>query len=483
VIRTRSTARGPVFQVVCRWQDYPVVRATFGPLGRGYKKKGANTKAKVEAAAEKFEEICIALWRSARHDLLSELKRKKLDPHKIVRMKLEDILALRVVTPSDPAHAVGALRTEWLLHIANKDTRNRLGRSYAPATVERYTECLNAVIGALPQQDGTPVQQITLDNLAGALRSLSECPPFSNGTHNRHIIAVQSFVSWLARRKPLKTHAIVLPLTAADWRELKKEEPDDDDEAAVTPDQFVAICRGTHSEDWREMWEFLAATGMRVEEAMNLRAVDVTDGTPSAWTPASKSMWLRIRDGEGFRTKTKKSARQVPVLYDETQALVLRLLHRPREAGDASLWPDPLRHYRTARWEWEKATRAAGLGVARAPYVVPGRTPWTAEQRARLGRGPAPTRWAPSVNIHGLRHLAAQTMVDAGVKLPRVRDWLGHKSLQMLDRYTRAKASADAALAARESLAGKGPIARLSSDTVPLAVTGEFLNSATSQGV
>jgi integrase len=144
---------------------------------------------------------------------------------------------------------------------------------------------------------------------------------------------------------------------------------------------------------WGPLFELLAATGLRISEAVGLRWSDlVLDGA----TPH-----LRVRraivKGAIVAPKSRHGARLIPL----TSALAAMLrAHRPRAAAeDAYVFPG-------------RDGAASDQGSLRRRVLVP------AAERAGLD----------GVGFHTLRHTCASMLIESGLSPLRLQRWMGHHS-------------------------------------------------------
>jgi integrase len=165
--------------------------------------------------------------------------------------------------------------------------------------------------------------------------------------------------------------------------------------------------------DEADLWLFLVDTGARVREALKLGWGDLQNGRATFW---------ETKNGE---------PRTIPL----TQRVLAMLARRRGE-------PRPFDFdYPQARHTWDRVRGLLGF----------------AED----------TQWV----IHMLRHTCASRLVQRGVPLLVVKEWMGHKSVQMTMRYAHlAPSNLDAAVAVLNPPAA--PVAELA-DAVGLGPTAE----------
>ena len=149
-------------------------------------------------------------------------------------------------------------------------------------------------------------------------------------------------------------------------------------------ERLLAACRSSESPDLYLAVMMAITTGGRRNEVLGLTwdAVDLDAGTVTL---------------SGQKTKTPRTVALVPE--------VAELLRPRRGIGQALVFPSPADPSRPAdmRSAWETALRRAGI---------------------------EDFRW------HDLRHTAASYMAMSGASLPEIAGVLGHKTLQMVGRYS-----------------------------------------------
>jgi integrase len=144
---------------------------------------------------------------------------------------------------------------------------------------------------------------------------------------------------------------------------------------------------------WRPLFELLAATGLRISEAVGLRWSDLVLDGPMPHLHVKRA----LVKGAIVAPKSRHGARLLPL----TRELgVLLHVNRPYEAAeDAFVFPGRDGH-------------AADQGSLRRRVLVP------AAERA----GPS------GVGFHTLRHTCASMLIESGVSPLRLQRWMGHHS-------------------------------------------------------
>ena len=144
---------------------------------------------------------------------------------------------------------------------------------------------------------------------------------------------------------------------------------------------------------WRPLFELLAATGLRISEAIALRWSDLVLDGPAPHLQVRRA----IVKGAIVAPKSRHGARLIPLTPE--QAATLRA-HRPRDAADdAFVFPG-------------RDGGASDQGSLRRRVLIP------AAERAGL----------TGVGYHTLRHTCASMLIESGLSPLRLQRWMGHHS-------------------------------------------------------
>ena len=144
---------------------------------------------------------------------------------------------------------------------------------------------------------------------------------------------------------------------------------------------------------WRPLFELLAATGLRISEAIGLRWSDLALDEPAPYLRVRRA----IVKGAIVAPKSRHGARLIPLTSE--LAAMLRA-HRPRAAAeDAYVFPG-------------RDGGASDQGSLRRRILIP------AAERAGL----------TGVGFHTLRHTCASMLIESGLSPLRLQRWMGHHS-------------------------------------------------------
>lgn len=266
-------------------------------------------------------------------------------------------------------------------------------------TVVAYRDTLRLFFTFLTRRKRCAVTALTVDDLdvpavTAFLADLETTRRNSPVTRNCRLAAIRSLMRHFARSDPSRVaqyHRVLsLPAKKTRSRLATYLEPDEMREVLAQPDQRAPLGQRDHA-----LLLFLYNTGARVSEALDVRLRDVEH---------SATPHVRLH-GKGRRD------RLCPLWGDTLRAL------------------DRLPSMRAGRPEQflfvnRRAERLTRDGVAYllGKYVT---------QAARV----LPTLKRRRVTPHVLRHSCAVALLQAGIDLSVIRDYLGHASVATTSRY------------------------------------------------
>lgn len=169
------------------------------------------------------------------------------------------------------------------------------------------------------------------------------------------------------------------PANAIEWKREKPEKPRLPEQAEFK--RLVEAVRGCgwpEAEESAQFIEFLAFTGCRLTEAINVRWADVDFAKGK----------IIVRGDPETGTKNDE-VREVPMIADARRLLERIRADRPQDSPEAAIL-----RFKTARKALAHACQRIGI---------------------------------PLITHHDLRHLFATRCIESGVDIPTVSRWLGHK--------------------------------------------------------
>lgn len=265
-----------------------------------------------------------------------------------------------------------ALSTDHALLVAEWEAWLRRKR-YAPTTVRDYVRVARGLLAAHP---GVPVEAFTAEHLERHLA------PLSAGSFVADLERLRAFFTWLWKSKRLVRHN-----PCAD---VEPPEVPDAVRPAVLPDQFRALCRAAPCLEALVFLHLLYHSGLRVNEARNVRVGDLD----------LERRILRVRAGKGTRRSGPRE-RLTVIAPESVPVLRLWLWRAVRLHPDLWLLGDG-RHRRSRHvldaW-WAACRSGAGL--------------------------------PPEVTPHSLRHGFVKKLKRLGVSIDIVANLVGHKDMEV----------------------------------------------------
>jgi len=172
-----------------------------------------------------------------------------------------------------------------------------------------------------------------------------------------------------------------------------------------TPDQVSAFLKATETDRFGPLWAFLIASGCRLGEALGLA-------------------WAAVRwdtDAVDIRANLQRVGREWR-LYPPKTAAGERTVALPPWAMAA------LRRQRTQQAEWRLRAGPAWADTLGLVFTQDNGAPLHGPDVSRALRLTCKALGLPLLSPHGLRHLHASLLLDAGVGVPQVSARLGHAS-------------------------------------------------------
>ena len=278
-------------------------------------------------------------------------------------------------------------------------------RNATPATIASYRDALRLLVLFASARTGRKPSALTLQDLerdliVAYLDHLEKKRGNCIHTRNSRLTAVRSFFHHVAAKDPesigIAQRVLAIPIKRSNTEVTHYLSRSEIAALIDAPDQQTP--RGRRD---RVLLLFLARTGARVSEALNVDAADLQLDRP--------------RPQVLLRGKGRKQ-RMVPLSDDLAKALEVLL----RERGISRHDPSPPFIGAHGR----RLTRFGATHVIRRAVAI------ASKQVPQLSR--------KVVSPHVLRHSLAMTLLQSGVDLLTIQAWLGHAQVATTHRYAAA---------------------------------------------
>jgi site-specific recombinase XerD len=272
----------------------------------------------------------------------------------------------------------------------------------SPHTVRAYRDTLRLLFKFLARRREVPVAALTLDDLnVGAIIAFLEYLEKERSnkitSRNARLAAIRSFFHHLVENDPLHAgeYERVLSLESKQSPESPPEyfEPEDVRELLAQPDQSTVDGRRDYA-----LMLFLYNTGARISEALGVRVVDLSLTSPRQVRLFGKGSKERLCP---LWKETAHALSQLPSVRNGQSADRIFFNHT---GGDL--------------------TRDGAAYLLRKYKTMAARS-YSALRNRRL-------------SPHVLRHSCAVALLESGVDLTVIRDYLGHASIDTTNRYVSA---------------------------------------------
>jgi integrase/recombinase XerD len=273
----------------------------------------------------------------------------------------------------------------------------RQTRGASVHTVRAYRDALKLFFLFLADHEHKPVAGLTLDDVRAStvlafLAHIEAKRGNSAITRNCRLAAVRSFVQYLLRNDVTRAgqYSAILAIRTkrATRRAISYLEPEEARTLIAAID-----ARSRHAERDRALLLFLYNTGARVAEALSLH--------PSA---------LRLDRPRQVRLLGKGSKERICPLWPETATALRRIIRTG--SSDGPLF---------------KNARGGPLSRDGVAYLIRKHAGAAAERYPALRKH--------RITPHVLRHSCACALLQAGVDITVIRDYLGHSSVATTSRY------------------------------------------------
>lgn len=272
-------------------------------------------------------------------------------------------------------------------------------RGASPHTIRAYRDSLRALFLFLADYGGKTVADLTLCdlNVENVLAFLSHLEAHRNNsptTRNCRLAAIRGLLKHLLRHDP--THAEQYArVLALPFKNERASSP-----TYLEPEEVRTLLEQLDRKSRSGMRDyalllFLYNTGARVSEALNVRVCDITFTRPYV-----------------VRLTGKGGKERFCPLWHEVVGAIRRLLTIQSPAPDEHL-------FRNARGE-----RLTRDGVA---YILNKYAAQASKHQPALARR--------RITPHVLRHSCAVALLQSGVDITVIRDYLGHASVSTTNRY------------------------------------------------
>jgi site-specific recombinase XerD len=229
------------------------------------------------------------------------------------------------------------------------------------------------------------------------LHHIESTKSVSIGTRNCRLAAIRSFFRFVAEREPATSSqcAAILRIPTKKTSSRDVCYLDEDEVAAILrqPDRSTPEGQRDHA-----LLSLLYNTGARIQEALDLRPMDVRFKAPAQ-----------------VRLIGKGRKERVCPIWAETAQLLAALLKRMPRGEDERVFVN----------RYGQPLGAAGVRYRLDQYV---------DAAAKSLPALAKKRITP----HTFRHTVGVALVSAGVDVTVIRNWLGHVSLDTTNHYARA---------------------------------------------
>lgn len=272
-------------------------------------------------------------------------------------------------------------------------------RGVSPHTLRAYRDAVRLLLEFVCRRCRSSVDRVELDDLTCErvrefLEHLGAERKNSTPTRNARLAAIRCFVRHLLRCDPTRANQYSRILALPSRRNRQKTV------SYLEPEQVRCLLKAVPMDEASGLRNlilllFLYNTGARIGEALQMRWNDLRLERP----------WHVLLHGKGRKDR-------VCPLWSQTVALLRQLRERCGQLQDGHVFLN---------------ARGEPLGRDGAAYLL--------RRSYQLARNKHPGLPVFRVHPHALRHSCAVALLQAGVDLTSIRDYLGHCSISTTSRY------------------------------------------------
>jgi len=272
-------------------------------------------------------------------------------------------------------------------------------------TISSYRDTFKLLIRYCQEKEGIAAERITMTTLSGSLITrflewLETERKCSISTRNQRLAAIHSFFRYAQCENPSGLYhfqkVIAIPVKKAGKTVVEHLTPEAMQFLLSQPDKTTLGGRRDLT-----LMSVLYDTGARVQELIDIKVCDVILNTPA----------IILLTGKGNKT------RRVPIMKGTVQ-LLERYIHENRLDEN---WKN---EYPLFVNKQHKKLTKEGVSYIISKYV----------EQARQSSTLVPAKVRP----HMFRHSKAMHLLQAGVNLIYIRDFLGHTDIKVTEVYARA---------------------------------------------
>ena len=272
---------------------------------------------------------------------------------------------------------------------------------YGKNSCKMYPRCVQEFLYQLEEQQINSIRKIQQQHITAHYEYLQQRPALyrsgalSSSMVTHHMFAIKLFFDYTERTEQLKEN----PMSALRFGKVAKAE-----RMILSVAEIKALYEAAATLRDKAVLGMMYGCGLRRNEAEKLNITDVH----------FKTQLLYVREGKGSKRRV------IPMTGSVCNDLKNYWLYERQHYGSGRIKQDE-----AALIVNNNGTRMRGLGYDRL--------------LKEIIENSAVNYLKEKISLHNLRHSIASHLLESGVKLELVRDFLGHSSLNVTQVYTHIK--------------------------------------------